>query len=316
MPVATAVMKAVRLHDYGGPEVLRYEDVPVPSIKDDEVLVRVYAAAVNPVDWKVRKGLAKNWLHHQLPLIPGWDVAGIIEKKGANAMGLQAGDQVFGLLDLRQSGAYAQFVAAKASYFAKKPATLDFINAAAVPLATLTAWQALFDTAGLIKGQTVLIHAAAGGVGHMAVQLAKWKGAKVIGTASAGNLEFLHGLGADEAIDYNARRFDEIVKDADVVLDTLGGDVQERSWKVLKKDGILVSIVGAPSKEQAAQHDVRATSILVHPDSEQLTRLASMIDDGRIKPHLDAVMPLSEAGRAHELSQAGHVRGKIVLVVP
>jgi NADPH:quinone reductase-like Zn-dependent oxidoreductase len=306
-------MKAIRIHEFGGPDVLVFEDVPVPEPGADEVLIKVKAAAVNPIDWKVRQG-GRSW-GYKPPFTLGWDVSGIIEKTGAKVKDFKEGDVVYGLLDLRNGGAYAEYVSAKASWLATKPDSLDHIHSAAVPLVTLTAWQAIFDIAGLSPGQTILVHAAAGGVGHMAVQLAKWKGARVAGTASARNMAFLRELGVDEAIDYTARRFEDVVRDVDVVLDTMAGDIQERSWKVLKKGGIMVSTLGDPSRQKALQYGARGAGILVKPNAGQLKEIAGLIDAGRIKAHVETVLPLSEVKKAHELSQGGHVRGKIVLEI-
>lgn len=310
-----ATMKAVRFHSYGHPGVLVLEEVPRPTAGSDEVLVRVHAAGVNPLDWKVRAGYVKDWLPHRLPLIPGWDVSGVVEAVGAEVTAFKIGDAVYGMLDFRRNGAYAEYVAAGTRNLAVKPTSLDHVQAAAVPLAALTAWQALFDSASLSAGQTVLIHGAAGGVGHFAVQFAKWKGAKVIGTASAGNGSFLRELGADKVIDYGTTRFEAAVGDVDVVLDTIGGETQQRSWKVLKKGGILVATLGISSPEAPGEHGVRGAGVMVHPDTAQLARIAALIDSGDLKPVITAVLPLTEAARAHELSQTGHGRGKIVLKV-
>lgn len=309
------MMKAVRIHTYGGTEVLAYEDVPVPEVKSGEVLIRVHAAGVNPLDWKVRRGHAKDWLNHKLPLIPGWDVSGIIDRTGPGVADFKKGDEVYGLLDVGRDGAYAGYVATKTSNIAYKPKKAGHIVAAALPVATLTAWQALFGIALLSAGQTALIHAAAGGVGHMAVQLAKWKGARVIGTASERNVKFLKELGADEVIDYNKVRFEDAVKDVDVVLDTLGGEVQDRSWKVLKKGGIMVSTLREPSVELAAKYGARGAIVFVKPDAGELKKIAGLIDAGKIRAVVETVLPLSEAGKAHELSESGHTRGKIVLKI-
>lgn len=308
-------MKAVRFHEYGGPETLVYEDVPVPEPGADDLLVRVHAAGVNPVDWKIREKHLEKMLHHTLPLIPGWDFSGVVEAVGSNVQGWKLGDEVFSRPDISRNGAYADYIAVRASEVARKPKSLDHIHAAAIPLAALTAWQALFDTAALEAGQRVLIHAAAGGVGAFAVQLAKQKGAHVIGTASARNHEFLLGLGVDEAIDYAKTPFEDVVRDVDVVFDTMGGDVQERSWRVLKKGGILVSIVAFPSAEAAAEHGVRQAFVFVLPNAEQLTQLAGLADAGKLKITVDTILPLSQARQAQELSEAGHTRGKIVLSV-
>lgn len=308
-------MQAVRFHSYGGPEVLVLEEAPRPQAAAGEVLIRVLAAGVNPLDWKVRAGHVKEWMKHRLPLIPGWDVAGVVEAVVPGVTAFKAGDAVYGMLDFLRNGAYAEYVATGALNLALKPNSIGHIQAGAVPLASLTAWQSLFEVAGLKSGQTVLIHAAAGGVGHFAVQFAKWKGAKVIGTASAGNEGFLRELGADEVIDYHATRFEEAVHDADVVLDTIGGDTQLRSWQVLKKGGILVATLGITSPEAGRQYGVRGEGVMVHPDAAQLSQIAALIDAGDLKPALSSVLPLAEAARAHELSQTGHARGKILLQV-
>lgn len=308
-------MQAIRFHSYGGPEVLVLEEVPRPQAGPGEALVRVHAAGVNPLDWKVRAGQVKDWLPHRLPLIPGWDVSGVVEAVGPEVSNVQIGDEVIGLLDFKRNGAYAEYVAVEAPNLARKPGSLDHVRAAAVPLAALTAWQSLFDVAGLTSGQTVLIHAAAGGVGHYAVQFAKWKGARVMGTASADNTGFLKELGADTVINYRQTLFEDEVRGVDVVFDLIGSDTQERSWQVLKKGGILVATLGISSPEAAAAHGVRGEGLLVHPDAGQLTQIAALIDAGDLEPTVTEVLPLAQAARAHELSQGGHLRGKIVLQV-
>jgi NADPH:quinone reductase-like Zn-dependent oxidoreductase len=310
-----ATMKAVRMHEYGGPEVLVYEDAPRPVAGKGEVLVRVQAAGVNPVDWKIRQGYARDRMRHKLPLILGWDVSGVIEEVGAGVKRLKKGHEVYGKPDTMRDGAYAEYVVVQESLLALKPKSVDPIHAAGIPLAGMTAWQALFDAGGLAAGQRALIHAAAGGVGHLAVQLAKWKGAYVIATASAANHDFVRGLGADEVIDYRAVPFEQVVHDIDVVLDTLGGDTQARSWQVLKRGGILVGIVSPPPPDEAAARGVRGAHVVMQPQLAQLQELAKLADTGRLTCVVETVLPLSEARRAHELSQAGHVRGKIVLEV-
>jgi NADPH:quinone reductase-like Zn-dependent oxidoreductase len=310
-----ATMQAVRFHDYGGSGVLVLEEVPRPQTGPGEVLIRVHAAGVNPLDWKVRAGHVKAMIAHRLPLIPGWDVSGVVEAVAPEVTAFKVGDAVYGMLDFRRNGAYAEYVASRPSHLAIKPRSIYHIQAGAVPLASLTAWQSLFQVAGLKSGQTVLIHAAAGGVGHFAVQFAKEKGARVIGTASADNEGFLRKLGADQVIDYRTTRFEEVVRDADVVLDTIGGHTQERSWQVLKKGGILVATLGISSPDGAKQHGVRGEGVLVHPDTSHLAQIAGVIDDGKVKPAVTTTFPLAQAARAHDLSEAGHVRGKIVLQV-
>jgi len=306
-----APMKAVVIHAQGGPDVLQYEDMPIPEPASDELLIRVHAAGVNPVDWKIREG---HLGRIPLPSIMGSDFSGVVEALGSAVEGFRQGEPVFGIVG-EESGSYAQYAVTPASRVAKKPAALDPIKAAALPIASLTAWQALFDTAALKPGQRVLIHAAAGGVGGFAVQFAKWKGAYVIGTASAQNLEFVRGLGAHEVIDYHSQRIEETVRDVDVVFDTVGGETQERSRKVLKPGGILVSIVQPPSQEAAAAHGVRGAFLVSKPKGDQLGRIAELVVSGIVKVFVEAVFPLEEARKAQELSQQGHTRGKIVLKV-
>lgn len=306
------IMKAIRIHQYGGPEVLAQVETQRPTPGHDEVLIKVHAAAVNPIDWKMRAGHVKEFFPLTFPATLGWDVSGTVEETGDQVTQFKRGDEVYALI---QGGGYAEYAVAPATVVAKKPRTLDHIHAAAVPVAGVTAWQVLFEVAQIQPGQKVLIHAAAGGVGNFAVQLAKAKGAYVIGTASSRNQTFLGELGVDKAIDYQKTRFEDVVKDADAVLDTIGGDTQERSFKALKKGGILVSIVQPPSQDLAAKHGVRASFYGGHASSSDLTEIAKLIDSGKVKIVVDSVLPLAEARRAHELSESGHARGKIVLKV-
>jgi len=310
-------MKAVQVHNYGGPEVLRFEDAPRPTPASGELLIRVYAASVNAIDWKARAGYVKDYIPLPLPFIPGWDVSGIVEAVGSGVAKFKKGDEVYARPDGTRNGkgTYAEYVVVKETEAALKPKSIDHVHAAAIPVVALTAWQALFDQAGLSKGQKILIHGAAGGVGSIAVQLAKWKGAHVIGTASGHNQAFLRELGVDEPIDYEKTRFEDVVHDVDVVLDTLGGDTQKRSWKVLRKGGILVSIVAPPSADEAAKHGVRSTFFSAHSSPSQLSEIAKLVDAGKLKPIVETVLPLFDARRAHELSETGHARGKIVLKV-
>jgi NADPH:quinone reductase-like Zn-dependent oxidoreductase len=233
---------------------------------------------------------------------------------GIGATRFKPGDGVFGYTSLMRDGAYAEWMVARETELALAPASLEFTHAAALPVSSLTAWQSLFDTAKLSKGQTVLVHAAAGGVGSVAVQLAAWKGAKVIGTASATNADFVRRLGASTVIDYAKTPFETVARDVDVVFATRGGEVLERSWGVLKRGGVLVSIVDAPSEERAKQHGVRAASVYVKPNSTQLAEIARLVDDGKLAAQVEKVLPLGQARQAHELSRTGHTRGKIVLV--
>lgn len=308
-------MKAVRIHRFGGPEVLRYEDAPCPVPDAGEVLIRVHAAGVNPVDWKIREGYLQGRISHHLPLIPGWDVAGVIEQLGAAVSQFKVGDAVYARPDMARDGAYAEYIVVHASEIALKPKSLDFIHTAAVPLSALTAWQSLFDAGKLEQGQRILIHAGAGGVGHYAVQFAHWKGAHVITTASARNADFVRALGADEVIDYTRTPFENAVRDVGMVFDTVGGEVQQRSWRILKKGGILVSILALTVPEEAQQQGWRSAYVFVQPNSAQLTRIAGLIDAGKVNPVVESVLPLSEAAQAHALIQSAHTRGKIVLRV-
>ncbi|HEV3148107.1 MAG TPA: NADP-dependent oxidoreductase, partial [Chthoniobacterales bacterium] len=279
---------------------------------------RVHAAGVNPIDWKVREGEMKDFWPHTFPLILGWDLSGVVEELGpdpAAAGRFKIGDEVYGLPDPTRGGAYADYIVVRETELALKPDSLYHIRAAAVPLATLTAWQALFDTAQLQPGHRVLIHAGSGGVGHFAVRLAKWKDAHVFATASTKNQDLLRKLGVDEPIDYTKQRFENVARNIDIVLDTIGGETQERSWSVLKKGGNLVSLVQPPSEEKAKELGVRAAFVASHPNGEQLAEISKIIDSGKLAPVIDRILPLSEARRAHELSQSGHVRGKIVLRV-
>ncbi|HEY2108792.1 MAG TPA: NADP-dependent oxidoreductase [Candidatus Acidoferrales bacterium] len=308
-------MKAVRIHTYGGPEVLKYEDAPRPQPQAGEVLVRVHAAAVNPVDWNVREGHMKDFWPHKFPLILGWDLSGVVEELGKGASRFKIGDEVYSVPDPTRNGAYADYIVVRESELALKPNSLHHVHAAAVPLATLTAWQSLFDTAQLRPGQRVLIHGGSGGVGHFAVQLAKWKGAYVIATASTKNQELVREFGADETIDYSRQRFEDVARNIDIVLDPIGGDTQERSWQVLKKGGILLSVVQPPSADKAKALGIQATFVASQPNGAELAKIADLIDAGHLKPIVNRILPLSEARRAHELSQTGHIHGKIVLRV-
>src|SRR5258707_2156176 len=308
-------MKAIRIHNYGGPEVLKYEDAPRPQPQAGEVLIRVHAAGVNPIDWKVREGHMKDFWPHKFPLILGWDLSGVVEELGKGASRFKIGDEVYSVPDPTRNGAYADYIVVRESELALKPNSLHHVHAAAAPLAALTAWQSLFDTAQLQPGQRVLIHAGSGGVGHLAVQLTKWKGAYVFATASTKNQDLLRELGVDKAIDYTQQRFEDVARNIDIVLDTIGGETQESSWSDLEKDGVLVSLVQPPSEEKAQELGVRAAFVAGHPSGAQLAEIAKMIDSGKLAPVINRILPLSEVRRAHELSQSGHVRGKIILRV-
>lgn len=310
-----ASMKAVRIHGYGGIDALNYEDAPRPIPGPGEVLVRVHATTVNPFDCAARAGYLDSWFHYTFPLILGTDFSGVIEEVGEGVTNFSHGDSVYGRTGVFRDGANAEYAVAFASDVAKKPKSLDHVHSAALPHVTLTSWQALYELANLSAGQTVLVHAAAGGVGHIAVQLAKLRGAKVIGTASA-HLGFIKELGVDQAIDYATTAFEDVVKDVDVVLDLMGGDTQERSWKVLKPGGILVATVTPPSEETAAAHGVRQAYIVSAPPIAQtLTEVASLVDTGKLKPVVSTILPIQDIRKAHELIEAKQVHGKLVLQV-
>jgi NADPH:quinone reductase-like Zn-dependent oxidoreductase len=308
-------MKAVRIHSYGGKEVLAFEDAPLPEIGDDEVLIRVHAASVNPFDWKVRQGYLAGYFDHALPLTLGWDVSGEVAAAGPEVTGFAVGDAVFSRADVARNGGYAEYIAVPASMVEHKPQSIDHIHTAAIPNAALAAWRALIDVADLQAGQTALIHAIGGGVGTFAAQIAKWRGAYIIGTASTHNHEFLARLGVDRLIDYNTTRFEDVVQDVDVVLDDIGGETQERSWKTLKPGGILVSVVQPPSEEQAATLYVRAGFATAETGNGALSKIAALIEEGHIRPVVGAVFPLADVAQAHALSESMHARGKIVLQV-
>src|SRR5438132_6309672 len=305
------MMKAVVAHEYGAPDVLKFEEVPRPEPKDDEALVRVIASGVNPADPLTLRGkFAQEWGTH-LPLIPGYEIAGIVEKTGEKITTLKAGDAVYGYPTF--GGGWAEFVTVKEWEVAAKPKTLTFAEAAAVPMCTLTAWQALVDTAQLQAGQTILIHGGSGGVGSFAVQIAKARGAKVIATASTVNQDLLKQLGADVAIDYAKTKFEDVAKDVDAVLDPVGRETLARSYGVVKKGGIVMSLVARPDPAEIKKRGIRGAGISVHPDSEDLGEIAQLIDAGKIKPIVTQVLPLSEAIAAQQQAATHHTRGKVVL---
>lgn len=306
-------MRAVVVSEWGGPEVLVEREIERPEPGLGEVLVRVRAAGVNPADWKTRaSGALVDWA--ETPIV-GWDVSGTVEAVGPGVTVLRPGDEVFGMPSFpKQAGAYAEYVTAPARHFAPKPAALSHEEAAALPLAALTAWQALVDTARVSPGQRVLVHAAAGGVGHLAVQIAKARGTYVIGTASAAKHELLRSLGADELIDYRAGAFEDAVGEVDVVLDNVGGDTGPRSLKVLRPGGHLVTLP-SPDDVPGEADGVRTDWMLVEPDRQGLLEIAALVAEGRLRPVVDTVLPLSEAAKAHQLGEQGRTTGKIVLTV-
>jgi NADPH:quinone reductase-like Zn-dependent oxidoreductase len=311
---AQSSMKAVVIHQSGGPEVLKYEDAPRPQPKDDEILIRVMAAGVNPVDVFIREGRF-HAAGHGFPLILGMDVAGLVEQTGSKVTRFKKGDAVYAYLSIDEQGGYAEFAVTKEDHAALKPHSIDFEHAAAVPLAATTAWQALVDKAGLKADQTVLIHGGSGGVGSFAVQIAKARRAKVIATASTANQDLLKQLGVDQPIDYTTTRFEDVVKDVDVVLNGVRGDSLARSYGIVKKGGIVVSITGPPDPAELDKHGIRGTGMGAHPDAKILEELAKLIDSKRITPVVSATLPLTDAAKAHEQIASTHTRGKIVLKV-
>jgi NADPH:quinone reductase-like Zn-dependent oxidoreductase len=305
-------MKATVIHAYGGPDVLKYEDAPRPEPKTNQVLIRVMAAAVNPVDVAIREGRFRSGT---LPLIPGMDVAGVIEQTGERATKFRKGDAVYAYLSFQEQGGYAQFAVADEDEVALKQKAIDFEQAAAVPLAATTAWQALVEKAQLKSGQTVLILGGSGGVGSFAVQIASARGAKVIATASTANQELLKQLGVDQTIDYTKTKFEDVVKDVDVVLNAVRGDLLARSYGVVKKGGIIVSITASPDQAELEKRGIRGTSMMAHPDARVLEELGRLIEANKIKPIVSSVLPLSEAAKAQKQVATTHTRGKVVLKV-
>lgn len=307
------MMKAIVAHEYGGPEVLRYEDAPVPEPKENELLVRVIASGVNPADPLIVSGKYAREFGTHLPLIPGYDMAGVVEKIGAKITRLKVGDPVYAYL--LWGGGWAEHAITNEGEAAIKPKSLTFSEAAAVPLAALTAWQALVDTAELQAGQTVLIHGGSGGVGSFAIQIAKARGARVLATASAANRDLLKQLGADVAIDYTATKFEDVAKDVDVVLDPVGKDTLARSYGVVKKGGIVVTIVSRPDQAELDKRGIRGASLSSHPNANELAEITKLIDEKKIRPIVTQILPLAAAAKANEQAATHHTRGKIVLKV-
>ena len=308
-------MKAIVIHEYGGPEVLKYEDVPQPEPKLNQLLIRVIAAGVNPVDGMIRSGMFDKEGHRAFPIVLGGDIAGVVERVGSKITKFKPGDPVFAYVSLDNSGGYAQYALVTEREAAPKPKSLTYVEAAAVPIVALTAWQALIDTAKLKAGQTVLIHGGSGGVGSFAIQIAKARGAKVIATASTANQDLLKQLGADVAIDYTKQNFENIAKDVDVVLDSIGKDTLARSYGVVKKAGIIVSLVARPDPAELEKHGIRGEAFSVDPNSDELGEIGKLIDEKKINVIVSQTFPLSEATKAQEQVATGHTRGKIVLKV-
>ncbi|TLQ48717.1 NADP-dependent oxidoreductase [Streptomyces marianii] len=309
-------MRAISQDTHGTPDVLQEVVLPRPEPGPSQILVAVRAAGVNPTDWKHRSG---GLFLNRLPLVLGWDVSGVVEAVGYGVTLFKPGDEVFGMLPYPHGvGSHAEYVTGPARAFAHKPAGLDHVQAAALPLAALTAYQAIVDTAGVRTGDRVLIHAAAGGVGHLAVQIAKARGAYVIGTASAPKHAFVRSLGADEVIDYRTTDFRDAVRDVDMVLDPLSGDTRSRSLDVLRPGGVLVSLLpgtDADEEAKAAARKIRVETLLVEADHTGMSTIAGLAESGTLRAHIEAAFPLAEAARAHALGETGRTTGKIVLSV-
>ena len=311
----TTTMRAISQDVFGGPEVLKLAELDRPEAGLSEVLVRVHAAGLNPTDWKHR---ARRIFLGLPPFVLGWDVSGVVEATGYGVTLFKPGDEVFGMLPYPYGvGSHAEYVTGPTRAFAPKPGNVDHVQAAALPLAALTAWQALADTARLSAGQRVLIHAAAGGVGHLAVQIAKARGAYVIGTASARNHDLVRALGADELIDYHDTDFAAAVTDADVVLDTVGGDYPARSLRTLRDGGVLICLsrFGAEVAAEAAERGIRAELLLVEADHGGMTAIGDLVTQGKLRPVIAGTFPLADAAKAHEAGDTGHVAGKLVLTI-
>ncbi|HEY2124776.1 MAG TPA: NADP-dependent oxidoreductase [Chthoniobacterales bacterium] len=308
-------MKAVVVHQYGSPEVLKLEKIAWPEPRENEIRVRVVAAGVNPVDALIRSGVFAKFFKSKVPFVPGYDIAGTVEKVGAKVTKFKVGDPVFAYLGLKTGGGYAEYAVATEKEAAPKPKSLNYVEAAATPVVALTAWQALIDTAKLSSGQTVLIHGGSGGVGTFAIQIAKARGAKVIATASTQNQDLLKQLGADVAIDYTTTKFEEVAKEVDVVLDSVGKDTLVRSYGVVRKGGCIVSLVAEPDARQLEEHGIRGFQLNVQPNSEELSEIGSLIDQKKIRVIVSQVLPLTSAAKAQAQTETGHTRGKIVLKI-
>jgi len=306
-------MKAIVAHEYGGPEVLKYEEMPVPEPKENEILMRVIASGVNPADPLILNGKYGKEFGTHLPLILGYDMAGVAVKTGAKVTKLKVGDPVYAYL--LWGGGWAEYSISNEGESAIKPKSLSFTDAASVPLAALTAWQALVDVGKIQAGQTALIHGGSGGVGSFAIQIAKARGARVIATASTANQDLLKQLGADVAIDYTKQKFEEIAHDVDLVLDPVGRNTLARSYGVVKKGGIVITLVSRCDPAELAKHGIRGESLGSHPDANELAEITKLIEDKKIWPIVTRVLPLTEAAKATEQAETHHTRGKIVLKI-
>jgi len=308
-------MKAIVIDQYGEKENLKEMQVKIPKMNDDQVLIEMKATSINPIDWKVRKGDFKEKLAFKFPIILGWDAAGIISKVGKNVTDFTVGDKVFVRPQLSEYGTYAEYIVTDSSLLAKIPSNLSFEEAASIPLAGLTAWQSLVVWGGIRKGDRILIHGGSGGVGSLAIQIAKIFDTFVTTTSSSKNENFLKSLGADLVISYDKTDFSSVLKDYDIVLDCVGGEVQDKSFKVLRTGGKLISIVQTPDKEKASKFGVMAIFNMITPDGNQLKQLAEYLEKGTIKPIVGQIFEFNEKGirDAHTLSESHHAKGKIVI---
>jgi NADPH:quinone reductase-like Zn-dependent oxidoreductase len=308
-------MKAIVAHQWGGPEVLKVEDVSLPQPKENEILIKSFAAGVNSFDGTLLSGKYAKVFGTQLPWTPGYDIAGTVEKVGANVKTFKAGDPVYAFISISNGGGYAEYTLAKKNQAAFKPATLSFAQAAGVPSVALTAWQSLVDKANVQPGQTVLIQGASGGVGMFAIPIAKIRGAKVFATASTANQDFLKQLGADVAIDYKTQKFEDIVKDVDVVVDGVGGETLKRSYPIVKKGGILVGLVGRVDQAELDKYGIRGVSLEAEYKGDQLAEIGKLIDAKKLRVVVSETFPLADAAKAMAKADTRHARGKIVLKV-
>ena len=314
-PSSGPTMKATIARQWGALEVLKLEDLPVPTPKENEMLIKVFAAGVNSFDGTLLTGKYAKMFGTQLPWIPGYDIAGTVEKVGAKVSKFKVGDPIYAFISIARGGGYAEYALAKENEAALKPATLSFAEAAGVPSVALTAWQALVDKANVHAGQTVLIQGASGGVGMFAIPIAKLRGAKVLATASTANQDFLKQLGADVPIDYKTQKFEEIAKDVDVVVDGVGGETLKRSYPVVKKGGMLVALVGRVDQAELDKYGIRGVSLEAEYNGDQLAEIGKLIDAKKIKVVVSETFPLAEAASALAKADTRHARGKIVLKV-
>ena len=308
-------MKAVRIHGRGGPEQIFFEDAPLPEVRRGDVLVQVRATGITPAELTWDETYQNADGTPRIPSILGHEVSGMVERMAGDATDFQIGDEVYGLPDFPRDGAAAEFVAVRAVNLALKPRSIPYTEAAALPLSALTAWQGLFEHGHLAAGQSVLIHGGAGGVGSLAVQLARWRGARVLATVSARDTAFVHSLGADVVIDYHATLFEDTLRDIDVVLDTIGGETRRRSWRVLRKGGVLVTLVSPIPSGEAEQNGARGIFFIVSGNRGQLDQISALVDGGKLKPVIAEVLPLARAREAFGHGAANHAPGKIVLQV-